>query len=586
MASELFNSISGYSAGIPPVAVVDANGNIVTNVLTTGNVAADKVYAANYYYANGHPFTGGNSTPGGNNTQLQFNNLGTFGGIPDVTYDGSTLSLGDISNITIGGGTANYFLQTDGNGSLTWTPISIYIAGSNRQVQYNNNGVFGGNNSFIFDSTTSTLTVAGNIAATNIKTDHYLYANGHSVNFNAAAGSSTEIQFNVNGDLAGSSNLTFNSITNTLTVNGNITTTNIRADNYRYANGSLIDFAATGGANTDVQFNDDGILNGTSNFTFNKANNALTVTGSVLSGNANLGNSVIGNYFIGSGAFLSNLPAANLVGSVPLAAQVSSAAQPNITSVGSLTSLIVIGNISSFGTIAGSSLTATSNVTAPNITAASTLTSTGTVNFSGSPNVTLGSISNLHISGGSNNYVLTTDGNGTISWGPGGSGTPSGSNTQVQFNDSGAFGGSAFLTYNKSSTTLTVAGDLVANSITIGAGAYKFAKSNVFFATTTTTSVTELLSIDATNLSGVDFTVVATDISTGNRQISKLASIIYQTKCNYNEYSTLYVNGLVGDLSLGYNPGNILVPASLTLYTQSESVNLSTYKINVTAYQE
>ena len=57
MSADKFNSLGGYSVGIPPVPVIDANGNVITNVLvTTGNVSAANVYAANYYYANGVDF--------------------------------------------------------------------------------------------------------------------------------------------------------------------------------------------------------------------------------------------------------------------------------------------------------------------------------------------------------------------------------------------------------------------------------------------------------------------------------------------------------------------------------------------------
>jgi hypothetical protein len=42
----------------------------------------------------------------------------------------------------------------------------------------------------------------------------------------------------------------------------------------------------------------------------------------------------------------------------------------------------------------------------------------------------------------------------------GGGGTPGGSDTQVQFNDGGTFGGDAGLTYNKTTDELTLAGDL------------------------------------------------------------------------------------------------------------------------------
>ena len=68
-----------------------------------------------------------------------------------------------------------------------------------------------------------------------------------------------------------------------------------------------------------------------------------------------------------------------------IAGTVYTNAQPNITSVGSLTGLVV------------------SNAT-------------GVVDFTTTANVTLGAVANLHISGGTGGYVLSTDGSGTLSW--------------------------------------------------------------------------------------------------------------------------------------------------------------------------
>jgi hypothetical protein len=47
----------------------------------------------------------------------------------------------------------------------------------------------------------------------------------------------------------------------------------------------------------------------------------------------------------------------------------------------------------------------------------------------------------------------------------GGGGTPSGGDTYVQFNDGGAFGGDAGLTYNKTTDTLTVGAKVVTTTI-------------------------------------------------------------------------------------------------------------------------
>lgn len=64
---------------------------------------------------------------------------------------------------------------------------------------------------------------------------------------------------------------------------------------------------------------------------------------------------------------------------------------------------------------------------------------------------------------GASGNVLTSNGTDWTSAAPsGGGGTPGGSNTQVQFNDSGAFGGDADFTWNKTTNLLTINGSAVA----------------------------------------------------------------------------------------------------------------------------
>ena len=58
-------------------------------------------------------------------------------------------------------------------------------------------------------------------------------------------------------------------------------------------------------------------------------------------------------------------------------------------------------------------------VTGTGVNIAGTLNATENVAFSGA-NVNLGSVSNLHISGGTANYVLQTDGAGNLNWAAGG----------------------------------------------------------------------------------------------------------------------------------------------------------------------
>ena len=71
--------------------------------------------------------------------------------------------------------------------------------------------------------------------------------------------------------------------------------------------------------------------------------------------------------------------------------------------------------------------------------------------------------------GGTTNFLRA---DGTFAAPPaGGGGTPGGSNTQIQFNDSSAFGGDAGLTYNKTTDVLSVAAAVAlgTNPATIGA---------------------------------------------------------------------------------------------------------------------
>jgi|694.fasta_scaffold51961_3 hypothetical protein len=76
----------------------------------------------------------------------------------------------------------------------------------------------------------------------------------------------------------------------------------------------------------------------------------------------------------------------------------------------------------------------------------------------------LGNVGNVRITGGVNGYVLQTDGTGNLDWaaagGGGGNGTPGGSNTQIQYNDSGVFGGNTGFTFNEVSGNVNIPGNL------------------------------------------------------------------------------------------------------------------------------
>jgi len=749
MAAELFNSVGGYSVGIPPVAIVDANGNVITNVLApSGNVAANVVYANSYYYSNGQPF---NASAGGSNTQLQFNANGVFGGIPNVTWNGNILTLGDVTTVSIGGGIDGYVLQTDGEGNLSWTAQTGggggngSPGGSNTEVQFNNAGTFGGDPGFTYNSITNQLHVTGNILSVNYVASSNVNAGNIIGNYIIGDGSklSNINASNITGNVAFATsagtvttnaqpNITSLGTLTSLVISGNLSSGNANLGNavnanYYFGNGAYL--TGVGNANYSPLAN---FANYAGNVTVSNQPNitgvgtltTLTVSGNLVAGNANLGNSVNANYYFGNGAYLTGVGNANyspLANFANYAGNVTVSSQPNITTVGTLLNLDTSGNVTASGNIIGANLVANQYLTALNanitgttnlsgpvvITSTATLTSQGNINFNsvpnvslgtisnihigggvagyvlrtdgagnlswaagggggngtpggnttqvqfndngsfagvanfafnqysntltvdsvnsldiritnnlvvsntanipnvnltrnlyvpaninatGSPNVSFGNVSNLHIQGGTNGYVLSTDGLGNLSWtagGGGGNGTPGGSNSQVQYNKTGTFAGSAYFTFNDNKNELHVSGNLIANGITIGSGIYEFSRSNVYFATTSSPAPDQiLLAIDATDIAGVEYTIISTDAGASIRSFVKLTAAVIGNVLNYNDYSTLLVNGYLGDFTVTYDPGNVIIAPSILLKLTPQSGNSMVHKMMVTTYNE
>jgi len=170
-----------------------------------------------------------------------------------------------------------------------------------------------------------------------------------------------------------------------------------------------------------------------------------TLTTLSVSGNATVGNIISGG---GGGG---NITGANLISANYFTGVLTTNAQPNITSTGTLTSLSVSGNanIGNIGT--GGLITATGNLNAGNIITGGIVSATGNGSFGNvnagnlitanyttavittgaQPNITstgtlsslsvsgtsnLGAVGNVTITGGTNGYVLSTNGSGLLSW--------------------------------------------------------------------------------------------------------------------------------------------------------------------------
>lgn len=216
------------------------------------------------------------------------------------------------------------------------------------------------------------LSTAGNVATGNLLTDNLLYANGTPWDLQEPAGSNTEIQFNNNNNFGASANLTFDTAGNLLTVNatanianlnvagnvfgGNILTTGVisatgnltagnisTAGNVYAANfvGNISGNINLPGANTEVIFNDAGTANASAGFTFDKTSNSVTVIGNITAGN------VITS---GSGGDII-LTGGNIIGA-------------NVVTANTVSTT---GNISGGNVVTGGLITATGNVTGGNL---------------------------------------------------------------------------------------------------------------------------------------------------------------------------------------------------------------------------
>ena len=151
-----------------------------------------------------------------------------------------------------------------------------------------------------------------------------------------------------------------------LTVTGNVAAGNVKTDNLLYANGTAWDLGGNpGGTNTFVQYNNDGEFGGDAGFTFNDATGVLAVTGNVTTGNVSgsLGSfstvagtlttaaqpNITSTGTLTSLAVTGNVTTGNVSGSLgdftTVAGSLTTAAQPNVTSVGTLSSLAVTGNV-------------------------------------------------------------------------------------------------------------------------------------------------------------------------------------------------------------------------------------------------
>ena len=409
-------------------------GNVSTGNLTSNNINATSIIA-NANITAGNTINAARANISANAT-IGSISAGAIAATGNINFTGANVSLGPVGNVRITGGSAGQVLRTDGTGTLSWaTTSSSGAAGSNTQLQFNDANIVAGANNLTYNKITQTLTAnrlvvstqanlgaAGNVIITGgAKSNATLGA----VSFNGS-GAITNIAVTFGGsgydlppvitirgsntspataaaviDSATGTVLSVTIVTAGLGYNVGTPTATIAPPGTKFLstdgtgnlswreNGSVGGGGASpssAGPNTSVQFNDGGIIGGSSAFVFNKTTGLVTVSNN----------------------------------------------------------LSVVGNIS----VANLSVSANAA-------------------FSGA-NVSLGAVANLRITGGSANQFLQTNGSGTLTFAGidqsqisnGNSNVRVAANSTVTINASGAsgtwaFGTDAVLTFPNQSQIVT-----------------------------------------------------------------------------------------------------------------------------------
>lgn len=480
MAVKPLNSIAGFSTGDPALTIIQANGDVTTINFTANGIS----------------------------------------------------NLNAISNVRITGGTSGQFIQTDGAGNLSFTTIStagisngtsnVSIPSVNGNV---NTSVGGVANVFVVTSSganvTGTLDTTGNITAGNV------YANTGIIGASLLTGTlTTDSQPNVTslGTLTG---LTVSGLTNLGNV-GNVTITGgssnqflrtdgagnlsfddignlssnrvavmpyliptgeayilnnnfqglysqpITIDGELTVDGMLIEIQdTTQSSPTQVLFNNTGTATGNTGFTFLKYNGNLNVpgninaTGSIIPGaddtydlgraNARWRN----GYFGGNTLYLDTAT----------------------VSVDANGFVVITNELGGAFTIAGNTSAGTNEISNGNSNIFVNPNANVAISISGTSNVMVVTTAGANLTGNLTTGGVKTDNLYYANGNPWELGQdPGGSNTQIQFNDSSAFGGSANFTFDKATNNLSVVGNIVSTTGAIygnGSGLSQLAGANV-----------------------------------------------------------------------------------------------------------
>ena len=423
MAIRSFNSVGGFSVAETPVEVISNVGNV-----TALNLAVTEL--------SGLGAIGNITITGGTNGQaILTDGAGTlsFGSTGQAANSATNMpyyiSSGDTYVVSANlQGLYSEAIEIDG--TLEVDGILIEVGTSQNaapyEVYYDNNGTLTGNTGFSFQPSTGNLSIPGNVNATgnlipgaNVTYDigssasrwKDLYLSGTSIflgtssitedanggivltngdggtwtfdgtaNLDSSkiANGTSNVSVLLNGDIrvgsAGNANVLNVDGSGVLTTTGNVVPLGVKTDNYYYANGDAITFGTSAaGANTQIQYNNNGDFGAEAAFTYDQATNTLS--------------------------------ADNIAGTL------TTVAQPNITSLGTLTSLTVTGNATAGNVIASDGTVQYGTNPGSGSISVNTGTTTAGIFSSGITDINLGLAANIIM--GATGKTVTARGNVT-----------------------------------------------------------------------------------------------------------------------------------------------------------------------------
>jgi hypothetical protein len=335
MALRPLNSIAGFSTGDPAIQIIQANGDITT-INFTANGLSNLGPVSNVTITGG---TSGQALTTDGNGNLSFSTISTesnraapmpyliptgesyivnenFQGLytqeividGELTVDGMLIEIQDSiqsdetqvlfdTNGTATGNTGFTFLAYNGNlnvpgninvnGGIFPAINDVYDLGS-PNLRWGD-GYFGGNTVYIGNSSIS-VDANGYVVITNNLGGTFVVEGSTAASTAEIENGSSNVYVYNNGNVAFSVTGTSNVMVvhlNGIDLPGAVSAGSVKTNNLYYANGQPWNFGQDpGGSNTQIQFNDSGNFAGSSNFTFNKTTNTVSVSNLSVSGNA------------------------------------------------------------------------------------------------------------------------------------------------------------------------------------------------------------------------------------------------------------------------------------------------------------